>query len=294
MAIEPGEGAKRWETVQAICEWMASNGFDRNSALLSLGGGVVGDITGFVASIYMRSIPCAHIPTTVLAQADSCLGGKTAIDLGPRKNLLGTFHQPDRIYVDPGLLGTLPPEEIRNGLAEVIKSAVIRDENLFRYLENHRESALKGEGEVMDELILRCCRIKAEVVTRDERDSGLRQILNFGHTVGHAIEAQTGYRIPHGSAVSIGMAAETFLSLRMDLLHFRDAERILRLLRDCGLPVRIPENCAPDLLISRMRSDKKAEDGKIAMVLPEAVGKASLVKQIPMRLIETVLREARS
>ncbi len=291
VVIRPGEESKRWETVQSIFEWMAAQGFDRKSSLLSLGGGVVGDITGFVSSLYMRSIPYVQIPTTLLAQVDSSLGGKTAIDLPLRKNLLGTFYQPSRVYIDPSLLKTLSLEEIRNGLAEVIKSAIIRDRELFEFLESHPEGILQGEGEVTEKIVSQCCRIKSAVVMEDEIDLGLRQILNFGHTVGHAIEAYTDYAVSHGKAVSMGISSEACLSARMGLLPIEEKERILKLLKDYGLPTEIPKSYDRDRIIGLMRSDKKAENGKIAVVLPTAIGSASVKKGVPVSLIKSALQE---
>jgi 3-dehydroquinate synthase len=291
IAVRPGEGSKRWETAQSIFEWLAASGFDRKSALLALGGGVVGDLTGFVASLYMRSIAYAQVPTTLLAQVDSALGGKTAIDLRERKNLLGTFHQPRRVYADPSLLNTLPQEEIQNGLAEVIKSAMIRDRRFFQFLEGHREAILSRDRAVMVKLITRCCRIKSAAVMKDEKDTGLRQMLNLGHTVGHAIEAYTNFNIPHGMAVSMGISAETVLSSRLKLLAAQEKERILHLLESYRLPTQIPRSFKRDKLIDLMHSDKKAENGSITVVLPTAIGKVSVKKGIPDFLIESALQE---
>ena len=290
-AIRPGEKSKRWETVESIFEWMADLGFDRKSSLLGLGGGVVGDIAGFSSSLYMRSIPYAQIPTTLLAQVDSSLGGKTAIDLPMRKNLLGTFYQPRRVYIDPSVLATLPFEEIRNGLAEVIKSAISRDRHLFEFLESHREAIQEGGEEVMERIVSRCCRIKSAVVMEDEMDLGLRQVLNFGHTVGHAIEAYTDYRVSHGKAVSMGMSAETVLSTRMGMLPMEETRRILRLLHDHDLPTEIPKSYDIERLIGLMHSDKKAEAGKIAVILPTSIGVASVKKGVPVSSIKSALQE---
>jgi 3-dehydroquinate synthase len=290
-AIRPGEGSKRWEIAQSIIEWMSDSGFDRKSALLALGGGVVGDMTGFVASLYMRSIPYAQIPTTLLAQVDSSLGGKTAIDLPGRKNLLGTFYQPLRVYVDPSLLDTLPRGEIQNGLAEVIKSAIIRDRTFFQFLKDHRDAVLSGDRDMMEKVTTLCCRIKSAVVMEDEKDTELRQILNLGHTVGHAIEAYTGYSVPHGRAVSMGISAETVLSARLKVLPAEEKEKILHLLEDYGLPTRIPSSIDREKLVDLMHSDKKAENGSITIVLPSAIGTVSVRKGIPDLLIKSVLEE---
>jgi 3-dehydroquinate synthase len=293
IAIRLGEGFKRWETAESILEWMADLGFDRKSALLALGGGVVGDLTGFVASLYMRSIAYAQIPTTLLAQVDSSLGGKTAIDLGGKKNLIGTFYQPERVYVDLSLLDTLPRGEIENGLAEVIKSAIIRDRLFFEFLEDHHDAVLSGDRHILERMVSRCCRIKSALVMEDEKDWGLRQILNFGHTVGHAIESYTNYIVPHGRAVSMGISVETNLSTRMKVLPAEDKERILHLLDHFGLPTRIPKNYDREELVGLMHSDKKAEQGRIAMVLPTAIGTVSVKKGIPPSLLKSVLEEVK-
>ncbi len=291
IAVRPGERFKRWGTAESIFEWMADLGFDRKSALLAVGGGVVGDLTGFVASLYMRSIPYAQIPTTLLAQVDSSLGGKTAIDLGKKKNLIGTFDQPERVYMDLSLLNTLPRGEIENGLAEVIKSAIIRDRPFFEFLEDHHDAVLSGERDILEKMVSRCCRIKSAVVMEDEKDRGLRQILNFGHTVGHAIESYTDYIVPHGRAVSMGISVETTLSTRMKVLPAEEKERILRLLDHFGLPTRIPKDYDREELVGLMHSDKKAEGGRIAMVLPMAIGTVSVRRSILPSLIESVLEE---
>lgn len=290
-AIRPGEAFKQWETAKSIFEWMAHSGFDRKSALLALGGGVVGDLTGFIASLYMRSIPYVQIPTTLLAQVDSSVGGKTAIDLGEKKNLLGTFHQPERVYVDLSLLDTLSQAEIQNGLAEVIKSAIVRDHIFFEFLEDHHDSVLSGEPNILEKLVSCCLRIKSAVVMEDEKDRGLRQILNFGHTVGHAIESYTDYSVSHGRAVSMGISAETVLAVRMGLIPVEEMKRILRLLDHFGLPTRIPNDYDRKRLVVLMHSDKKGEEGRISMVLPTAIGTASTQRDILPSLIESALEE---
>jgi 3-dehydroquinate synthase len=291
LSIPPGEASKRWETARSIFEWMADEGFDRRSALLAVGGGVVGDLTGFAASLYMRSIPCAQVPTTLLAQVDSSMGGKTAIDFGERKNLLGTFHQPRRVYTDPEALATLPPEEMANGMAEVIKSAIVRDPEFFGFLERRRDAVLAREGEVMETVVARCCRIKSSVVMEDEKDTGTRQILNFGHTVGHAVEVLSDYAVSHGAAVSMGIAAETALACRMGLLPAAERDRILRLLRAYGLPSGLPRSYDRGRLADLMKGDKKAENGRILMALPTAVGAVSIRKEVARSEIQAALEE---
>jgi 3-dehydroquinate synthase len=291
ITIRPGERSKRWGTVHRIFEQLMERGFDRKSALIALGGGVVGDVTGFVASLYMRSIPYVQVPTTLLAQVDSSLGGKNGIDLRRGKNLLGTFYQPQRVYIDPSVLGSLPPREFQNGLAEGIKSAIVGDRELFQVLEACHDTISDREPDAIEDMVCRCCRIKTGVVMADERDTGVRRILNFGHTVGHAIEAYTNYRVAHGMAVSMGMAAEAVLSTRMGVLATEDTQRILTLLQTYGLPTRIPKGHDADTLIRLMGSDKKAENGRIAMVLPTTIGDAMVSQGVPVDLIRQALKE---
>ncbi|MBW2057898.1 MAG: 3-dehydroquinate synthase [Deltaproteobacteria bacterium] len=294
IAFSPGEEAKRWKTVKRIFEQLLAKGLDRKSALVALGGGVVGDVTGFVASLYMRSIPYVQVPTTLLAQSDSSLGGKNGIDLAQGKNLLGTVYQPSRVYVDPSVLRSLPPHEFRNGLAEVIKSAVIRSAELFRLLEDSRAALLEHRSGVLEEMVSRCCQIKCAVVADDERDTGLRRILNFGHTVGHAIETYTDYQVPHGMAVSMGMASEAALSARMGILSDTERRRLLALLGIYGLPTRIPEGYNAERILALMASDKKTEEGRIAMALPTTIGDAVVKNGIPKGLILETLKEAQA
>ncbi len=291
IAIPPGEESKRWETVQGVFEEMLERGFDRKSGLMAVGGGVVGDIAGFVASLYMRSIPYVQVPTTLLAQVDSSLGGKNGIDLPHGKNLLGTFYQPRRVYVDPSILESLSDGEFRNGLAEVIKSAVVRDRELFHFLEDSHDAVSERRPEALEEVVSRCCRIKSDVVMADERDVGVRQILNFGHTVGHALEALTDYCVPHGLAVSMGMAAEAALSTRMGVLIPGDRERIVTVLQRYGLPTRISTRYDTGRLLELMGTDKKAEEGRIAVALPTTIGDAVVRRAVPTDSIYKALME---
>ncbi len=294
ITIEPGEESKRWETVRSIFEEMVEKGFDRKSGLIALGGGVVGDMCGFVASLYMRSIPYVQVPTTLLAQVDSSLGGKNGIDLPHGKNLLGTIYQPSRIYVDPSLLGSLPDDEFRNGLAEVVKSAIVRGRDLFRILEDHQRAISQREPKKLEEVVRKCCQIKIRVVAADEKDTGFRRILNFGHTVGHAIETYTAYRVPHGMAVSMGMAAETVLSARTGLLRNGDNKRIFELLEQYKLPTRIPVNYDTEKIIELMNWDKKTEDSRITMVFLSTIGKALVRGSVPHNEIRDALTEVQS
>jgi len=291
MVIQPGEASKKWGTLARIFGWLVKRGFDRKSCLIALGGGVVGDVTGFVASVYMRSIPYIQVPTTLLAQVDSSMGGKNGVDLSHGKNLIGTVYQPERVYIDPSVLESLSHTEFQHGLAEAIKSAVIRDGEFFRFLEHHHDAIITHDPNALEEIISRCCRIKTEVVMADEHDRGLRRLLNFGHTVGHAIEALSGYTMPHGTAVSMGMAAETVLSTREGTLVSRDRTRILKILERYGLPTQIPRHHDSDALLALMGVDKKTEDGRIAVVLPTSVGTAIVKEGVPRASFEEALKE---
>ncbi len=290
--IPAGEESKRWETVLRISDRMTTLGLDRGSAVIALGGGVVGDIAGFSAAIYMRGIPYIQVPTTLLAQIDSSVGGKTGIDTEHGKNLLGAFHQPARVYIDPDLLNTLPEAEIKNGLAEMIKYAVIKDPELFETLENSRDQVMRLEMSLITSLIARCCEIKGEVVEQDEKEGGLRRILNFGHTVGHGIEAASDFAIPHGAAVSIGMAAAAKLS-RIEGFISEDVEqKIVDLLRLYRLPVEIPSSIKWNTVFHHMKSDKKFVGGIPFFVLVKRIGEVFVFNKLRLEKIEAVLSDS--
>lgn len=247
--------------------------FDRASALIALGGGVIGDLTGFVASTYMRGISFVQVPTTLLAQVDSSVGGKTGVNHPLGKNMIGTFYQPQLVWTDVNTLKTLPRREFLAGIAEIIKYGVIRDKDLFRYLEDNQSRILNLDSETLVSVIKRSCEIKADVVSRDEREGGLRAILNFGHTFGHAIETATGYtRYLHGEAVAIGMHLAARLSSTLGLLDAGEAQRITSLIRSFGLPTGISPEIGKDRILSSMELDKKAVKGDLRFVLPETIG----------------------
>ncbi len=288
-SFEAGEASKRMETVVSLARQMVRTGFDRKSAVIALGGGVVGDVAGFLASIYMRGIPYLQVPTTLLAQVDSSVGGKTGVDLPEGKNLLGTFYQPLKVYIDYGVLSTLPLSHLRNGLAEVVKYGCIWDADFFEFLEERVEGVLGYEPEVLERIIVRSCEIKAEVVSADERESGLRRVLNFGHTVGHALEAATGYGILHGEAVSVGMVAAARLSEVLGVSKERVSERIERLLERIGLPTRLPPSISEDDLLSFLFSDKKVWRGVLTVVLLERIGRFVFFENPPLSAVKEVL-----
>lgn len=290
-SIAAGEESKCAETVLEIAAGMTRSGLDRGSAVIALGGGVVGDIAGFASAIYMRGIPYIQVPTTLLAQIDSSVGGKTAIDTEHGKNLLGAFHQPKRVYIDPALLRFLPEAEIRNGLAEMIKYAVIRDANLFDTLRLRRDEVLQLDESLITRLIARCCEIKAAVVEKDEKEGGLRRILNFGHTVGHGIEAASDFEISHGAAVSMGMAAAAGLS-RIEGFIGRDVEtKLIDILKQYGLPVEIPSHIMLDSIMRHMKSDKKFVGGTPFFILMKAIGEVFVYDKLALDKVNLFLSE---
>ncbi len=284
-----GEASKNLQTIAELASALARQGYDRGDGLIALGGGVTGDITGFLASIYMRGIPFVQVPTTLLAQVDSSVGGKTGVDIPEGKNLVGTFYQPRAVYIDIDCLATLPRQELLGGLAEVIKYGVIRDVRFFDFLEERREAILALDNDAVSRVIARCCEIKARVVEEDEREGGLRRILNFGHTLGHAIEAASRFRIIHGLAIAMGMRAAADLAVRAGLLSAGDATRIRNLLEVYGLPVVVPSELDRSEIRSYLRTDKKNVAGRVFFVLPEAIGRVRITDAVRRGDIDAVL-----
>ena len=273
IVLPDGERVKSMRSVSTILDALIKARFERGSALVALGGGVIGDLTGFAASIYMRGIPFVQVPTTLVAQVDSSVGGKTGVNHPLGKNLIGTFFQPRLVLVDPDTLRTLPPREWTAGLAEVIKYGVIADETFFAYLEQHMDRLLKLEAEPVGHVIARSCEIKASVVAQDERESDLRRVLNYGHTIGHALESLGGYRkLIHGEAVAIGMVQEADLARHLGRCASDVVERQRALVRRAGLPDALPETTFAKLWTA-MQHDKKVAQGRVFCVLPERIGK---------------------
>ncbi len=284
MSIEvpDGEQYKNLDWANAIYTALLINSFDRKSALVALGGGVVGDLTGFAAATFMRGIPFVQVPTTLLAMVDSSVGGKTGVNHPMGKNMIGAFYQPKRVLMDLDVLKTLPREEFLSGMAEVIKYGVIRDAALFDYLEKNRDRILTLDPEALSHIIRRSCEIKAEVVSQDEREGGLRAILNFGHTVGHAIETAENYTVRHGEAIAIGMVYASRLARRTGLCHAELPERVEQLIESYGLPTDISVlSRRPGVteLMDTMQVDKKAEGGKVKFVLPKKLGEVVITKE---------------
>ncbi|GAB4342381.1 MAG: 3-dehydroquinate synthase [Desulfobulbaceae bacterium] len=284
-----GEASKNLQTIASLSSELARRHFDRADGLIALGGGVTGDITGFLASIYMRGIPFVQVPTTLLAQVDSSVGGKTGVDIPEGKNLVGTFYQPRAVYIDADVLRTLPEEELLGGLAEVIKYGVILDGDFFRFLEEKREALLSLDTETVSATIARCCEIKARVVAEDEREGGLRRILNFGHTIGHAVEAASDFQLIHGLAVAIGMCAASRLAVRTGCLAPDACERIVSLVRAFGLPTMIPPGLDRERIKGYLRTDKKTVGGRVFFVLPTEIGRVDVTDKVDEEEIDAIL-----
>ncbi len=285
-----GEQSKTLETVAKLASAMAQRGFDRKDALIALGGGVSGDIGGFVASAYMRGIPFIQIPTTLLAQVDSSVGGKTGVDIPEGKNLVGAFYQPKAVFIDPEVLKSLEKQEVLGGLAEVIKYGVIRDTEFLNFLRDKREAILAFDSETLGELIYTCCKIKADVVAEDERESDVRRILNYGHTIGHAVEAASDFTLIHGLAVSIGMVAINKMAVALGCLTSDDADKVYSLLTAYGLPTSIPESYSREKIKKYLLTDKKTVGGTVFFVIPDGLGKTVIRGDISPELIDIVIQ----
>ncbi|MBN2179018.1 MAG: 3-dehydroquinate synthase [Deltaproteobacteria bacterium] len=267
-----GESSKNIDTAIALISRLIDLGVDRSSVLIALGGGVTGDMVSFIASIYMRSVPYVHVPTTLMAQVDSSIGGKTGIDLSFGKNLLGTFYQPRGTFIDLQLLETLPKSELINGMAEVVKYGIIDDIELFGILEKNIEGIQKRNKKLMETIVGKSCGIKKEIVEIDETDIGIRRILNFGHTIGHAIEAASSYTISHGNAVSAGMIGSARISEKSGYLSSAERKRIEKLIGALGLSGSIPDSLDIEDILSRLKNDKKKEGDSINFVLLKKLG----------------------
>jgi 3-dehydroquinate synthase len=291
--IPAGEESKNAGVWLDICRTAARHHLGRDCRFVACGGGVTGDMTGFAASAYLRGVRFIQIPTSLLAMVDSSVGGKTGIDIPEGKNLIGAFHQPELVWINTDFLSTLPAREFGNGLAEIVKTAVIRDEEFFSLLEENA-SKLRDAGnkELFNTIIRRCCEIKSEVVSCDEKESGLRAILNYGHTFAHPIETLSSYSICHGEAVSIGMEYAGELAAELGLWSVQDQLRQSALLDRLALPRKRPENIGADEIIELMKSDKKNRDGRITFVLPEKIGKVCVTGQVPVETVRNMLGKA--
>jgi 3-dehydroquinate synthase len=285
------EAAKNLATVERVCRELARAGADRKCTLVAVGGGVVGDVAGFVAASFLRGVRLVHIPTTLVAQVDSAIGGKTGVNLPEGKNLAGAFYQPDLVLVDPGALKTLRDREFRSGIYEVIKYGVIGDAKLFSQLERDLDKLLRREPRILNAVIPKCIAIKARITTDDEKESGAREILNFGHTLGHALESVTRYKVfRHGEAVGWGIIVAGALGIATNNLPIGDAVRIIRLVRRVGTLPPLPKVSAAQIL-EAMRSDKKTRGGVLRFVLPSKIGSANHGVELSESLIEETWAE---
>lgn len=291
LVLPDGERHKNLQTLERIFDALLEQRHSRRTTLFALGGGVVGDMTGFAAACYQRGVDFVQIPTTLLAQVDSSVGGKTAVNHARGKNMIGAFHQPRRVLIDTDVLGTLPEREYAAGLAEVIKYGCIRDVDFLAWLEESIDALLARDPDALNHAIARACAIKAEVVSEDEREGGVRAILNFGHTFGHAIETHTRYESwLHGEAVAVGMVLAAEFSRRLGALHAEEVERIRRLLLRAGLPTAPPGGLAVERFVELMGVDKKVVDGRLRLVALETLGRATVLEDVPHDLLEETLR----
>lgn len=289
LSFPQGEASKNLQVFAQLASRLAQLGIDRKDGLIALGGGVTGDLTGFLAATYLRGVPFVQVPTTLLSQVDSSVGGKTGVDLPEGKNLVGAFYQPRAVYIDTAVLTTLPQIELLGGLAEVIKYGVIRDFDFFVFLERHLDRILCLDRASVQEMIHTCCRIKAEVVAEDEQESNLRRILNFGHTIGHAVEAASDFAIMHGLAVAIGMVAALRLAVACDLCKRSDAGRVAALINAFGLPTEIPPELDRERIKRYLLSDKKTVGGSVFYVLPTTIGSVVITNEVNDAQVDAVL-----
>jgi len=290
--IPDGEEYKSLQGAMKIYDVLVENRMTRQSVIIALGGGVIGDLSGFVSATFMRGIPFIQIPTTLLAQVDSSIGGKTAVNHPKAKNLIGAFHQPKFVFIDVEVLKTLPERELKSGLAEVIKHGMIMDSELFYYVEDNLQEILSVDSQSIEQIVARSCKDKATIVEKDEKEQSLRAILNYGHTIGHGIETATDYNIyRHGEAVSIGMAVASKIAVNMGIMRDEVADRQNRLLAKCGLPITFPD-LDVDTVLDAIHLDKKTnENGRPRFVLPKDIGEAIIVENVTDDQIRNAIME---
>lgn len=276
--IAGGEKSKSLKTVESLATEMLQKGITRSETMVALGGGMVGDLAGFVSSIYMRGMPLIQIPTTLLSMVDAAIGGKTAINLEIGKNLLGTFHQPRAIYINPYFLTSLPKKQLMSGIAEVIKAAVIRDKKLFKILEQKKDEILSLHPDILNTILIRSIKIKLDIISKDERETGIRMLLNYGHTVGHAIEKLSNFTLTHGEAISIGIVEENKWAVGEGILKIKHAERIKKLLEEYELPTEVPKNIKAVEIRKTMQFDKKKRGKILYVAVPRKIGKAIVIQ----------------
>jgi 3-dehydroquinate synthase len=293
--VPPGEASKSFDGLRTVLSALADAGVDRKGAVIALGGGVTGDLAGLAAALWMRGVALIQLPTTLLAQVDSSVGGKTAIDLPQGKNLVGAFHQPRLVLADMDALATLPPRQLRSGWAEALKHGLICDPAYFDSLTGPDAAGAGGDRAALARVVARSVEIKADVVGQDEKEAGARALLNLGHTFGHAIETEQGYGSPdntnlnHGEAVAVGMVLAARLSADLGMADPADGERLAALLQAYGLPIAIPAGLAPEALLARMRLDKKNQAGRLRLVLWRGIGRAEVVPDIDENRVLAVL-----
>jgi 3-dehydroquinate synthase len=290
LEVPDGEKYKTLESAGKLYRQLAESGAERSTPILALGGGVIGDLAGFAAATYLRGVPLVQLPTTLLAQCDSSIGGKTAVNHKQLKNEIGAFYQPKMTISDVLTLKSLPKDEFTNGLAEVIKHAVIKDERFFVYLEKNLDRIKSLDDNVLEAVAAKSARIKVEFVESDEKDTGLRNILNFGHTIGHAVESASNFQVAHGQAVSIGMMAAANLAVKLELMDAGNVTRLKNLLNKAGLMTKLPQVDVKQVMLA-MQYDKKVQDGKIRFVLPRAIGQVFITDDVSAAVIEKVLGE---
>ena len=276
LVIPAGEQSKSRATKEKLENALLTLKAGRDSVIIALGGGMIGDLAGFVAATYLRGIRFIQIPTSLLAQVDSSIGGKVAVDHPIGKNLIGAFYQPKKVFIDIATLKTLPDREFRNGMAEVIKYGSILDVKLFKYLEQNRSAILKKNQNILNKIIRRCCELKAYVVEKDEKETDLRRILNFGHTIGHAVESLSKYKLGHGECVAIGMAAEVNISVGLGLISKKEAQRLISLIKQYDLPAELPSGMSVSMILNATLLDKKAKQGKVGYTLLKKIGIAKI------------------
>ncbi|MBD3156545.1 3-dehydroquinate synthase [Candidatus Peregrinibacteria bacterium] len=286
-----GEKHKNFKTVQTILDSLFKEEFHRDDGIIALGGGVVGDIAGFVASLYMRGIPYIQIPTTLLAMVDSSVGGKTGVDTKWGKNLIGSFYNPKAVYIKPSYLQTLPKKQLRNGFSEIIKYGIIARPSLLTFLQKNKESLFAAKTKATSKLIAPCVRIKRTMVQVDERENGMRKLLNYGHTIGHAIEKQSHYTVQHGQAISIGMSIINTIAVSKKWMSKKNAETIKKLFKTYGLPTKLPTSFSNVALVNSIKMDKKIKHNKKTFVVATKLGKARLSTSITNQDITKACRK---
>lgn len=295
--LPAGERYKTLASIQKIYDAALSHRLERSSTVIALGGGVIGDMAGFAAATWLRGIAFVQLPTSLLAMVDAAIGGKTGVNHPQGKNLIGAFHQPRLVLIDPLVLASLPPREFRAGMAEVIKYGVIRDAELFAQLEAAKRLDQQRyiDAALLQEILSRSCQAKADVVSQDEKEAGLRAILNYGHTIGHAVESLTGYRlVNHGEAVAIGMVAAGRIAVELGLWDQTAADRQHLLIQKAGLPVHIPSNLDIDKIVAVLQTDKKVLSGQVRFVLPTRIGHAMVTDKADAATIRQVLQSVQS